>query len=116
MRLLALVGVTAVALAAASSSPAISFRPYQAYPTGSWPIAVAIGDVTSDGRGDVLLTTSEYFDPDNDFKLFFYRQEQNGSLAPALRLTPIDWPGPPAVGDFTGSAAAIVADHLHRAF
>jgi hypothetical protein len=46
LRLVALLGVTFAALVASSSTSAISFQPYQAYRTGSWPIAVAIGDVT----------------------------------------------------------------------
>jgi hypothetical protein len=94
LRLVALFGVIVAALVAASSTSAISFQPYQAYSTGSWPIAVAIGDVTSDGRNDILLTTSEYFDPDNDFKLFFFKQDQNGLLAPPLRLTTDRMAGP----------------------
>ena len=34
------------------------FQPYVAYPTGSSPEAVAIGDLDGDGRNDVALFTS----------------------------------------------------------
>ena len=34
------------------------FQPYVAYPTGSSPEAVAIGDLDGDGRNDVALLTS----------------------------------------------------------
>ena len=49
---------------------------------GSKPESVAIGDVTGDGRSDVLLSTSGYYDPDDDFNLFVFAQQPNGSLAP----------------------------------
>jgi hypothetical protein len=45
-----------------------------------WPESVAVGDVTGDGRGDVLLATEEDNDPENDFKLFFFRQLDTGWL------------------------------------
>jgi hypothetical protein len=103
------VAVAALALGVAPPSPGIDFQPFQRYPTGSWPIGVAIGDVTSDARNDVLLVTSSHFDPENDYKLFFFEQEPNGTLGSPLRLTPIGWPGPPAVGDLTGDGAMDVA-------
>ena len=34
------------------------FSSYVLIPTGSWPEAVAIGDVTGDGKNDVVMTTS----------------------------------------------------------
>ena len=58
------------AVAGARAAPLISFQPYQSYYVGSWPQSVAVGDVTGDSRGDVLLATEEYNDPPNDFKLF----------------------------------------------
>ena len=42
--------------------PSGLFEPYTTIATGSWPEAVAIGDVTGDGRNDVALVTSYYFD------------------------------------------------------
>jgi hypothetical protein len=56
-----------------------------AYPTGSWPEAVAIGDVNGDGRPDVLMVTSFYFDAANDYTLHVFLQNADGSLAPDVK-------------------------------
>lgn len=61
------------------------FQSYVAFPTGSHPEAVAIGDVNGDGRNDVVMTTSYYFDPANDFKLFVFLQNADGTLAPPIK-------------------------------
>jgi len=58
---------------------------YSAAPTGSWPEAVAIGDVNNDSRKDVVLVTSRYFDEENDHCLFVYLQDQNGNLATPVK-------------------------------
>jgi hypothetical protein len=65
----------------------VDFLPYEAIATGSWPEAVAIGDVNGDGRNDVILTTSYYNDPDNDYKLFVFIQDDSGALS-----TPVLYP------------------------
>jgi subtilisin family serine protease len=56
------------------------FQPFQSY---SAPDAshVAVGDVTGDGRSDVVMTTEEgsYADP-TDFSLFVYDQRDDGWL------------------------------------
>jgi hypothetical protein len=57
------------------------FSPYTAMATGSWPEAVKIGDVNGDGLADVVLTTSYYFDPAHDFKLYVFLQQPAGQLA-----------------------------------
>lgn len=62
------------------------FDPYTTTDVGSWPETVAIGDVTGDGRNDVLLTTSYYFDEANDFKLFLFPQQADGSLGAAVKF------------------------------
>jgi hypothetical protein len=54
--------------AAASDDPQ-SFQPFAAYGVGSDPESVAIADVTGDRRDDVVVSTSFYFDPENDGKL-----------------------------------------------
>lgn len=56
------------------------FLNYTTIPTGSWPEAVAIGDVNNDGRNDVVMTTSFYVDPANDFKIFVFLQNAAGGL------------------------------------
>ncbi len=60
------------------------FSPYTATVTGSWPEAVAVGDVNGDGLADVVLTTSFYFDPARDFKLYVFLQQPDGQLAPPV--------------------------------
>jgi len=65
-------------------SPAL-FRPYVKFPIGSRPEAVAIGDVNGDGRNDVVLTSSFYFDPINDFRLHVFLQNSNGELDPPVK-------------------------------
>ena len=67
------------------------FHPYTAVTTGSYPEAVAVGDVNGDGLADVVLTTSFYFDPAHDQKLFVFLQQPDGRLAPPV-LYPI-WGG-----------------------
>lgn len=91
-------------LSAAYAEPV--FTPYTAMPTGSWPEAAAIGDVNGDGLKDVVMTTSSYFDPENDYKLFVFLQDANGQLqAPVKYATQGTYPSPPQsvdIGDVNG--------------
>jgi fibronectin type 3 domain-containing protein len=84
------------------------FDPYQAYFVGSWPQAVAIGDVTGDGRNDVVLVTSSYFDPANDYHVFVFAQRADGTLAPPVSYPTAGTPASVAVGDVTGDGRADV--------
>ncbi|MCL4473000.1 MAG: VCBS repeat-containing protein [Actinobacteria bacterium] len=92
--------------ASAADSGADIFFPYQTFPVGSWPEAVAIGDLNSDGRNDVAMTTSFYFDPPNDFQLFVFTQDGKGHLgAPVKYQTDASGANRPqglAVGDVNG--------------
>jgi hypothetical protein len=85
------------------------FEPYQAlFDVGSWPEAVAIGDVNGDGRSDVVMTTSFYFDESNDYKLFVFLQDETGALvasAPPSYPTSGSYTSRPEsvdIGDVTG--------------
>jgi len=61
------------------------FTPYKAFPVGSWPEAVAIGDVNGDGLNDVVMTTSFYSDPDNDYHIFVFLQNASHQLSPPIK-------------------------------
>jgi FG-GAP-like repeat len=84
------------------------FQPYQAFDVGSWPEAVAIGDVTGDGRSDVVMTTGYYGDPANDFRLWVFAGADSGSLsAPVSYATgSTRTPESVVVGDITGDGLA----------
>ncbi|MFL5893044.1 MAG: FG-GAP repeat domain-containing protein [Solirubrobacterales bacterium] len=76
-----------VSLAVPNASPArADFGRYRVYPTGSEPAAAAVADVTGDGRKDVLVTTTSLDDPPNDFRLFLFRQRQDGTLSSPERF------------------------------
>jgi hypothetical protein len=68
---------------AASHETGDTFAPYTAKATGSWPDAVAIGDVTGDGRNDVVLATGQYFDKINDYHVFVFPGLAGGGIGAA---------------------------------
>ncbi len=79
----------APAATAAPSLPGVAssgLNPYLTHPVGSWAEAVAIGDVTADGRPDVVMTTTFYFDPQNDDCVFVFAQQPDGTLGPPARF------------------------------
>jgi Domain of unknown function DUF11/FG-GAP-like repeat len=86
------------------------FQPYQAFDVGSWPEAVAIGDVTGDGRADVVMTTGFYFDPANDDRVWVFAQTDVGSLADPVSYSTGSTATPSSVdvGDVTGDGRADV--------
>jgi hypothetical protein len=113
-RLAAVAVGVAIALPLLPATTAASglFAPYQAYPVGSSPEAVAIGDVTGDGRADVVMTTSYDFDPANDFRLWVFTQASDGTLS-----APVSYPTAASytlraesvsIGDITGDGRADV--------
>lgn len=69
------------------SSNADIFSPYTSIYVGSWPESVAIGDVNSDGRNDVVLATSSYFDEQNDYQIFVFLQEKTGNLSSPVKYS-----------------------------
>lgn len=95
--------VLASSVAGAAGS---QFQPFQAIPVGSWPAAVTVADVTGDGRSDVVMTTHFYFDPANDYRLWVFAQQSDGTLAaPVSYATAAAYNNGPysvAAGDLTG--------------
>ena len=77
-------------------------KPYLAYPVGSWPEAVAIGDLNHDGRKDVALVTSFYFDPENDYSLFVFLQNGSGGFQSPVKYPVGGDPSSVDVGDVNG--------------
>lgn len=73
----------------------VAFDPYTSTAMPSWPETVTVGDATGDGLDDVVMTTSTYFDADNDNKLFVFAQQPGGSLATTpVRYTPAEGASP----------------------
>ncbi len=64
------------------------FNPYFTISVNSWAKVVAIGDINSDGKKDVVLATGFYNNPTNDNKVFVFLQNSNGSLNPPVQYTP----------------------------
>lgn len=56
------------------------FWSFIARPTGSWPDAIAVGDVSGDGRNDVVLVTTTLSGGADDFMVFVYQQKADGYL------------------------------------
>jgi len=80
MRVLWTIALTGALIGSAAASQ-YDWTPYRTSSTGSWPEAVAIGDVNGDGRNDVVLATTYYSDSGNDYSLFIYVQRTDGTLA-----------------------------------
>jgi serine protease len=83
------------------------FDPYQVYEAGTnpFPGSVAIGDVTGDGRNDVLLTDPLDSDPNYDEKLLVFTQTLEGTLQQTQVLSTDDQCCDPmgvATGDLNG--------------
>lgn len=89
-----------------------AFVPYADHPVGSFSQNVAIADVNGDGRDDALLTTTTwsgpYQEPGNDFRLWVFLQNPNGTLAAPLKY--------PFAGDGAGgrSGSGLIATDLNK--
>ena len=75
-------------------------QPYVATSVGSSPDAVAIGDITGDGRADVVMTTWYANDPADDYRLFVFAQATTGQLA-----APVSYPTAATYGHKPDSVA-----------
>ncbi len=78
----------ALLLFAARAHAEYGFAPVSVIPTGSDPIAVAVGDITGDGRDDVVVATTYAYedDPANDYKIMIYVQEPDGTLRAPVKI------------------------------
>ena len=111
-RALYLLAATAFAVTCAGSAAAATLGAARMIAVGSAPDAVAIGDVTGDGRNDVVLTTGYANDPAHDFRVVVLAQLADGTLAaPTWYSTAGTYGNRPesvAVGDVTGDGKADV--------
>ncbi|MBN8740068.1 MAG: hypothetical protein BGP24_20975 [Lysobacterales bacterium 69-70] len=85
--------------------------PYRTHATGSWPDAVAVGDVTGDGRADVVMTTSFYFSAESDYHVFVFPQNAAGLLVSPSKTAYQQTPSRTglALGNFDGQGGLDVA-------
>jgi hypothetical protein len=119
-------GDSSVPLGSSSSEPVphvvqapanapVSFGPFRVHRYGldSWPMAAAVADVTGDGRADALMTTQSHgVGSDEDFRLWVFAQQADGSLAAPRVLATHGAPAATmrvATGDVDGDADADVA-------
>jgi hypothetical protein len=120
MTAIGLASVLALPVMAPASAAAADpgFLPYQAIAVPSEPDAITIGDVTGDGRSDIVVTTGYSNDPLNDFHLVVLAQGANGTLLPpVLYATAGSYtarPGSVAIGDIDGDGRADVVVGLDR--
>jgi hypothetical protein len=94
--------------ASKQAETATLFKPYAAYPVGSYAQGVAIGDLNGDGRNDVAVTTTYYFDPANDQMLHVFLQAPDGTLQPRVKYPLGQGPQSIDIGDVNGDGRADV--------
>jgi uncharacterized repeat protein (TIGR01451 family) len=85
----------------AQAADAGLFHPYTTFNPAPWAESVATGDVTGDGRADVVLTTGPASTA-GAYSLWIYRQRADGGLDPV--------PAQIRTGTSSGSMAVTLAD------
>jgi len=103
-----LAGLTILTLPGQAHSQSLStaFGNYDAFPVGSQPEAVAIGDLNNDGRNDIVLTTSASGASTN---IFIFFQSAGGALTAPVGYVGGAAPTSVAIADFTGDAKNDIA-------
>ena len=86
MRPLTILAAALLCGTAPCAMAAYALQPYHVIPIGSWPDAVATGDIDGDGLDDIVITTGSYFDDENDQGIFVFLQQPDGSLAAPLKF------------------------------
>lgn len=76
----------AIGATAPNATPPLAFAAFHTTYVGSWASSVAVGDFTGDGRQDVVMSTTFYSDPTNDYALFLFAQTASGAFASPRRL------------------------------
>ncbi len=96
------VSVTALGLAAVPAQATGTFHPYVADNPGAEVVGTAIGDVTGDGRPDLLFTTGYGGTSGPAYRLFVRAQQPDGSLGAATSLA--------TSGAYSSRMTVVVAD------
>ena len=86
-----------------------TFGAHTAIPVESWPEAVAIGDLNSDGRKDVVLGTSSYGSSTNNRSILIFFQTGSGGLAAPARYSADGDVNSIAIADLTGDGRNDIA-------
>ena len=106
-------GIAISSQAASASRSHLFLSPFTLYATNSnlWGAAVTIGDVSGDGRNDVVLATNSAYDDAFSYQVYLYRQDDAGHLL-TPQIVPYGQFGVYAnviVGDFDGKYGLDVA-------
>ena len=105
--------ILAVALHGACAADEYTLRPYVIHATASRASSIAIGDVTGDGRADVVMTTLWDNTPDDDYRVFVFAQNDSGRLDAPTKVSYGQTGGGNgnalAIGNFDGQAGIDVA-------
>ncbi|MFL6036057.1 MAG: FG-GAP-like repeat-containing protein [Gaiellaceae bacterium] len=106
-------GAYAIKVEPYSSGTVGRFLRFDTFDVGSFPMSTAVGDVTGDGRGDMLVATTPYGGSPYDASLLVFPQVDDGWLDWPTQVLPIgttmqDTPAL-AVGDLDGDGRADAA-------